>query len=175
MKCRRAGARQGEKRKNNRKGSAEGDSGSILRCSKRTGLAVASVRHGWLLQNKSTPTGVRFLFRLLKREASTRKFALRAREIRLAAASQAGGRSAANLRTGLAFASECKRPTWVASPKQKHPCWGAFVLEAPPGIGPGIKVLQTSALPLGYGALSRIQKNVCSIYKKNERGVHSFF
>ena len=26
-------------------------------------------------------------------------------------------------------------------------------LEAPPGIGPGIKVLQTSALPLGYGAL----------------------
>ena len=68
-----------------------------------------------------------------------------------------------------------KRPTWMASPKQKHPCWGAFVLEAPPGIGPGIKVLQTSALPLGYGALSRIQKNVCFIYKKNERGVHSFF
>ena len=26
-------------------------------------------------------------------------------------------------------------------------------LEAPPGIGPGIKVLQTSALPLGYGAV----------------------
>ena len=26
-------------------------------------------------------------------------------------------------------------------------------LEAPPGIGPGIKVLQTSALPLGYGAI----------------------
>ncbi len=25
-------------------------------------------------------------------------------------------------------------------------------MEAPPGIGPGIKVLQTSALPLGYGA-----------------------
>ena len=49
--------------------------------------------------------GVRFLFRLLKREAITRKFALRAREIRLAAASQAGGRSAAKLRTGLAFAS----------------------------------------------------------------------
>ena len=71
----------------------------------RTGLAVASVRHGWLLQNKSTPVGGRFLFRLLKREASTRKFALRAREIRLAAASQAGGRSATNLRTGLAFAS----------------------------------------------------------------------
>ena len=105
---------------------------------------------------------MRFLFHLLKRDASTRKFALRAREIRLAAASQAGGRSAANLRTKLAFASECKRPTWMASPKQKHPCWGAFVLEAPPGIGPGIKVLQTSALPLGYGALSRIQKNVMS-------------
>ena len=28
-----------------------------------------------------------------------------------------------------------------------------FFLEAPPGIGPGIKVLQTSALPLGYGAI----------------------
>ena len=28
-----------------------------------------------------------------------------------------------------------------------------FFLEAPPGIGPGIKVLQTSALPLGYGAV----------------------
>ena len=26
------------------------------------------------------------------------------------------------------------------------------VLEAPPGIEPGMKVLQTSALPLGYGA-----------------------
>ena len=33
--------------------------------------------------------------------------------------------------------------------------WHLFcqtVLEAPPGIGPGMKVLQTSALPLGYGA-----------------------
>ena len=28
-----------------------------------------------------------------------------------------------------------------------------FFLEAPPGIGPGMKVLQTSALPLGYGAV----------------------
>ena len=28
----------------------------------------------------------------------------------------------------------------------------SFDLEAPPGIEPGIKVLQTSALPLGYGA-----------------------
>ena len=26
-------------------------------------------------------------------------------------------------------------------------------MEAPPGIGPGMKVLQTSALPLGYGAM----------------------
>ena len=26
-------------------------------------------------------------------------------------------------------------------------------MEAPPGIGPGMKVLQTSALPLGYGAI----------------------
>ena len=28
-----------------------------------------------------------------------------------------------------------------------------FILEAPPGIGPGMKVLQTSALPLGYSAV----------------------
>ena len=28
-----------------------------------------------------------------------------------------------------------------------------LLLEAPPGIEPGIKVLQTSALPLGYGAV----------------------
>ena len=35
---------------------------------------------------------------------------------------------------------------------ESTPEWGAFVLEAPPGIGPGMKVLQTSALPLGYGA-----------------------
>ena len=35
--------------------------------------------------------------------------------------------------------------------KQKNPAFAGF-LEAPPGIGPGIKVLQTSALPLGYGA-----------------------
>ena len=26
-------------------------------------------------------------------------------------------------------------------------------MEAPPGFGPGVKVLQTSALPLGYGAI----------------------
>ena len=26
-------------------------------------------------------------------------------------------------------------------------------MEAPPGIGPGIRVLQTRALPLGYGAI----------------------
>ncbi len=28
-----------------------------------------------------------------------------------------------------------------------------FVLEAPPGIGPGIRVLQARALPLGHGAI----------------------
>ena len=28
-----------------------------------------------------------------------------------------------------------------------------FVLEAPPGIGPGMRVLQTRALPLGHGAV----------------------
>ena len=31
--------------------------------------------------------------------------------------------------------------------------WGVIHLEAPPGIGPGIEVLQTFALPLGHGAV----------------------
>ena len=31
----------------------------------------------------------------------------------------------------------------------------SFFLEAPPGFEPGIKVLQTSALPLGYGAMNK--------------------
>ena len=42
---------------------------------------------------------------------------------------------------------------------ESTPNWGAFVLEAPPGIGPGMKVLQTSALPLGSGALFFCLKN----------------
>ena len=31
-----------------------------------------------------------------------------------------------------------------------------FILEAPPGFGPGIRVLQTRALPLGHGAILRM-------------------
>ncbi len=41
----------------------------------------------------------------------------------------------------------------VAPPTEKPADGLVFLLEAPPGIGPGMKVLQTSALPLGYGAL----------------------
>ncbi len=41
--------------------------------------------------------------------------------------------------------------------QKKRTRLGASALEAPPGIGPGIKVLQTSALPLGYGALDRLR------------------
>ncbi len=37
--------------------------------------------------------------------------------------------------------------------KKRTSCGCVFFMEAPPGIGPGIKVLQTSALPLGYGAI----------------------
>ena len=32
----------------------------------------------------------------------------------------------------------------------------SFFLEAPPGFGPGIRVLQTRALPLGHGAIFRV-------------------
>ena len=48
----------------------------------------------------------------------------------------------------------------TALKRQKNPkrlklqtFWGFLFLEAPPGIEPGMKVLQTSALPLGYGAI----------------------
>ena len=51
-------------------------------------------------------------------------------------------------------ACSAKCASCVARPKQKSTsCEVLFVLEAPPGIGPGMKVLQTSALPLGYGAV----------------------
>ena len=36
--------------------------------------------------------------------------------------------------------------------KKPRRCFFEVFLEAPPGIEPGMKVLQTSALPLGYGA-----------------------
>ncbi len=41
---------------------------------------------------------------------------------------------------------------WSGTTKEKTPIKGAFSLEAPPGIEPGIRVLQTRALPLGHGA-----------------------
>ena len=47
--------------------------------------------------------------------------------------------------------------------------WVLFVLKAPPGIGPGIKVLQTSALPLGYGAVFisvLLYATICRFEKK---------
>ncbi len=34
-------------------------------------------------------------------------------------------------------------------------------MEAPPRIELGIKVLQTSALPLGYGAVFTVIQNIC--------------
>ncbi len=44
-------------------------------------------------------------------------------------------------------------------------------LEAPPGIGPGMKVLQTSALPLGYGAVI----HNANIISQQFRFVNPFF
>ena len=41
----------------------------------------------------------------------------------------------------------------VKNTKKKKPLTRLFFLEAPPGIGPGIRVLQTRALPLGHGAV----------------------
>ena len=51
-------------------------------------------------------------------------------------------------------ASAPSRAMWGGFSKTKSTSYEVlFVLEAPPGIGPGMKVLQTSALPLGYGAV----------------------
>ena len=51
--------------------------------------------------------------------------------------------------------SERPIPHDVSKMKNTHAiAWVFFILEAPPGIGPGIRVLQTRALPLGHGAVS---------------------
>ena len=43
-------------------------------------------------------------------------------------------------------------------------------VEAPPGLEPGVKVLQTSALPLGYGAV--LQVYACEFLKKITKETH---
>src|SRR5688500_5851313 len=52
---------------------------------------------------------------------------------------------------GVATPSELDRP---GDPKTKTPPFGGASLEVPPGFEPGMEVLQTSALPLGYGTRS---------------------
>ena len=70
-------------------------------------------------------------------------------------------------RTGFHFAYGSRsRVRFVRSTSKKktQPIGWGFFLEAPPGIGPGIKVLQTSALPLGYGALYGVRvRNFCYV------------
>ena len=56
-------------------------------------------------------------------------------------------------RTASSRLSEGPIPHDVSKTKMPTLCVSIFILEAPPGIGPGMKVLQTSALPLGYGAV----------------------
>ena len=72
---------------------------------------------------------------------------------------------AAASRAGVALRGECEpgsvrcgaqsqvRFDSGVSKTKNAPCWVRFVLEAPPRIELGVKVLQTSALPLGYGAV----------------------
>ena len=50
---------------------------------------------------------------------------------------------------------KARNPLWDRAFCLKYLLRGLY-MEAPPGIGPGIKVLQTSALPLGYGAVYEI-------------------
>ena len=64
----------------------------------------------------------------------------------------------ADMRTGFCCARRARRARFderVAPPtnEKSNPVGLLRSLEAPPGIGPGMKVLQTSALPLGYGAV----------------------
>ncbi len=87
---------------------------------------------------------------------TTRNFACGEDSLALRLVSELPDRRAANADRDLASLA-CKVLSAFGSntSKQKHGRFGpCFCLEAPPGIGPGIKVLQTSALPLGYGALS---------------------
>ncbi len=87
---------------------------------------------------------------------TTRNFACGEDSLALRLVSELRDRRAANADRDLASLA-CKVLSAFGSntSKQKHGHFGpCFRLEAPPGIGPGIKVLQTSALPLGYGALS---------------------
>ena len=58
--------------------------------------------------------------------------------------------------------------------KPRRLFFGGF-LEAPPGIEPGMKVLQTSALPLGYDAVSPLLQRRGLLYyecfKKSRRKI----
>ena len=66
----------------------------------------------------------------------------------------------ADMRTGFRFASLAEPYLFCGgAPTQKRTLKGAFALEAPPGIEPGIEVLQTFALPLGHSALFNFQSN----------------
>ena len=58
------------------------------------------------------------------------------------------------LRTGFCtFCVQSPSNSMMTGKHKRHPSGVFCVLEAPPGIGPGIRVLQTRALPLGHGAI----------------------
>ena len=69
-----------------------------------------------------------------------------------------------NLRTGSRATSRTVGSDGVVEQqKRKGHLWVSLsFLEAPPGIGPGIEVLQTFALPLGHGALFVFNKRIIS-------------
>lgn len=77
-------------------------------------------------------------------------------------------------RAGLEPAQTCVRR--ILSPLRlpfRHP--GTIMsLEAAPGFEPGIKVLQTHALPLGYAAIAMCVKNIqvlITVSKKPEKAI----
>ena len=55
-------------------------------------------------------------------------------------------------REGMGFPSRISIFAAGASKKKHQPVGWCFFLEAPPGFEPGVKDLQSHALPLGYGA-----------------------
>ena len=88
-------------------------------------------------------------------QKSTSEFRLRRIFARLAAYERARRALRRRMRTGFCALRRARFDEGVASPtnEKSNPVGLLRSLEAPPGIEPGIEVLQTFALPLGHSAL----------------------
>ena len=88
--------------------------------------------------------------------SSARKGCMESRQRRVCYQSEGGytlTRDAIRLRRLHTRSREITYQSFGLDKKLSNPLGLLNFLEAPPGIGPGIEVLQTFALPLGYGAV----------------------